>query len=419
MPAKPQRKAEVNIGIVGHVDHGKTTLVQALSGEWTDRHSEEIRRGITIKLGYADVDFLKCPNCPEPECYSTPVLSPKNKCQKCGAKMEFLRRVSFVDAPGHEILMATTIAGTALMDGAILVIGANESCPQPQTREHFETLKISDITNIITVQNKIELISPEDAVEHYRSIKKFIGPKLQDKIPIIPVSAIHRANLDVLIQKIEEVIPTPKRDLTVDPLLFIARSFDVNKPGAKPSEIKGGVIAGSISRGVIKVGDELEIQPGIPRQVDGKTSYRHILTRVVSLHAGNVGGLNEVDAGGLVAIETTLDPSLTKSDGLIGNLAGKPGKIPPLWSNLNLEFHLLDFVVGTSELIKVDKINVKEALMLIVGTIMTSGIVTEVKKNVITVRLKKPVCADVGQKVALNRLINKRWRLIGYGILKS
>ncbi|MHC1591661.1 MAG: translation initiation factor IF-2 subunit gamma, partial [Candidatus Helarchaeales archaeon] len=245
------------------------------------------------------------------------------------------------------------------------------------------------------------------------------GPDYQDKIPIIRVSAIHKANLDVLIQKIEEIIPTPKRDLNVDPLMFIARSFDVNKPGSTPSELKGGVIAGSITRGVIKVGDELEIQPGIPRQVNGKTTYIPIITKVVSLHAGNVGGLEQADAGGLIAIETTLDPSITKSDGLIGNLAGKPGKTPPIWDTVVLDFKLLDFVVGSSDMIKVEQINPREALMLIVGTIMTSGLVTEVKKNTITIKLKKPVCAEEGQKVAINRLIHKRWRLIGYGILKS
>lgn len=414
-----KRKAEVNLGIVGHVDHGKTTLVQALSGEWTDRHSEEIRRGITIKLGYADVDFLKCPTCPEPDCYSTPHLSPKGKCQKCGAKMEFLRRVSFVDAPGHEILMATTIAGTALMDGAVLVIGANESCPQPQTREHFETLKISNITKIVAAQNKIELISPENAKEHYKSIRSFFGPDLENEIPVIPVSAIHRANLDVLIQKIQDTIPTPKRDLSENPLIFIARSFDVNKPGTAPSKLKGGVIAGTISKGSIRVDEELEIKPGVPRKKDGKTVYQPILTRVVSLHAGNVGGLNEVDAGGLIGIETTLDPSLSRSDGLIGNVAGKPGHLPPLWDTLTLNVNLLDFVVGATEKISVRKISVQEPLMLIVGTIMTSGLAMEVTKHSIVVRLKKPVCAEEGHKVAISRLINKRWRLIGYGTIKS
>src|SRR5660397_236402 len=115
--------------MVGHVDHGKTTLVSALSGVWTDQHSEEVKRGISIRLGYANVTFKKCPQCPEPDAYTVASV-----CEKCGAKAEPLRTVSFVDAPGHETLMATMLSGAAIMDGAILVIAANEPCPQPQTK---------------------------------------------------------------------------------------------------------------------------------------------------------------------------------------------------------------------------------------------------------------------------------------------
>ncbi|MFN4133834.1 MAG: GTP-binding protein, partial [Candidatus Hadarchaeales archaeon] len=111
--------------MIGHIDHGKTTLTEALTGVWTDTHSEEIKRGITIKLGYADASFYRCPEC---ERYSS-----KEKCPYCGAETEFLRRVSFVDAPGHEMLMATMLSGAAIMDGALLVVAANEPCPQPQT----------------------------------------------------------------------------------------------------------------------------------------------------------------------------------------------------------------------------------------------------------------------------------------------
>ncbi|HYA54160.1 MAG TPA: GTP-binding protein, partial [Thermoplasmata archaeon] len=134
---KVPRQPEVNIGLVGHVDHGKTTLTQALTGEWTDRHSEELKRGISIKLGYADAAFYKCPNCPEPSGYSV-----EPKCPSCGGEAKFLRAVSFVDAPGHETLMATMLSGAAIMDGALLLVAANEHCPQPQTREHLYALDI-------------------------------------------------------------------------------------------------------------------------------------------------------------------------------------------------------------------------------------------------------------------------------------
>ena len=151
-------QAVVNIGMVGHVDHGKTTLTEALSGVWTDVHSEELRRGISIRLGYADTSFYRCPSC---ELYTT-----KKTCPRDGSETEFLRRVSFVDAPGHETLMATMLSGAAIMDGAVLVIAANEPCPQPQTKEHLMALDIIGVHNIVVVQNKIELLSREKAIDH-------------------------------------------------------------------------------------------------------------------------------------------------------------------------------------------------------------------------------------------------------------
>jgi len=146
-------KPEVNIGMVGHVDHGKTTLVKSLSGVWTDQHSEEVKRGISIRLGYADATFRKCPSCPAPDAYTV-----KEKCEHCGSETKVLRTVSFVDSPGHETLMATMLCGAAIMDGAVLVISANEPCPQPQTKEHLMALNITGIDRIVIVQNKIDLM---------------------------------------------------------------------------------------------------------------------------------------------------------------------------------------------------------------------------------------------------------------------
>ncbi|MFW9823391.1 MAG: GTP-binding protein, partial [Candidatus Thorarchaeota archaeon] len=143
-----KQQAECNIGLVGHVDHGKTTLVKALTGDWTDRHSEEQERGISIKLGYSNATILYCPACDE---YTTAHLvekkrvkgQPRFTCQNCKGNLEFKRNISFVDAPGHEILMATMLSGASLMDGACLLIAADEQCPQPQTREHLAALNIA------------------------------------------------------------------------------------------------------------------------------------------------------------------------------------------------------------------------------------------------------------------------------------
>ncbi|MCK4717413.1 MAG: translation initiation factor IF-2 subunit gamma, partial [Thermoplasmata archaeon] len=226
---KTKVQPEVNIGLVGHVDHGKTTLTRALSGEWTDRHSEEIKRGISIRLGYADATFYKCKKCKGTEAYTT-----SSKCSICGGKAELLRAVSFVDSPGHETLMATMLSGAALMDGALLLIAANEKCPQPQTKEHLMALEISGLKNTIIVQNKIDLVSREALEENYHQIKAFVKGTIAEDAPVIPVSAHHDVNVDALIQCIEERIPTPGFGDSKPPRLFIARSFDINKPGSKP-----------------------------------------------------------------------------------------------------------------------------------------------------------------------------------------
>ena len=200
LPSQP----EVNIGMVGHVDHGKTTLTQALSGTWTDTHSEERKRGISIKLGYADTAFYKSKG---GEFYARG----KHPDGKEDSERELLRVVSFVDAPGHETLMAVMISGAAIMDGALLMVAANEKCPQAQTREHLAALQIAGIENIVVVQNKIDIVSRERAIESFEEIKSFVKGTIAEGAPIVPVSSHHDVNLDILIQAIEETIPSPER----------------------------------------------------------------------------------------------------------------------------------------------------------------------------------------------------------------
>ncbi|MFW9830615.1 MAG: translation initiation factor IF-2 subunit gamma [Candidatus Thorarchaeota archaeon] len=406
------KQAEVNIGLVGHVDHGKTTLAKALSGEWTDRHSEEIRRGISIKLGYADVTVYKCLKCKPPASYS-----PSPKCPKCGGKAEPIRRISLVDAPGHEVLMATMISGAALMDGALLLIAADEKCPQPQTREHLAALEIIGVDKIIIAQNKVELVTEKEALDNYKEIKRFVEGSIAENAPIIPISAMFGTNIDFLIQTIEEVIPTPKRDLEKPGLFYVARSFDINKPGTRPEDLQGGVIGGTIVQGKISVGEQLEIRPGIPVKKD-KTSlvYEPILTSVTSIQTGTGNPLKTAHPSGLIGLRTNLDPAITRADALIGNLAGPIGQLPPIVEEFSLKTHLLKRVVGAVDQIAVQNIKQNETLMLIVGSSATVGQVVKIQsKNINRFVLRKPVAIIPGQRVAISRQIEMRWRLIGWG----
>ncbi len=408
---KVPNQPEVNIGTIGHVDHGKTTLTQALSGEWADRHSEEIKRGISIKLGYADAAFYKYPGKTGSESFGTSEKGPD------GTQGELLRCVSLVDAPGHETLMATMLSGAAVMDGAMLLVAANEKCPQPQTKEHLMALELIGVQKIVIVQNKIDLVSEERALENYNEIKAFVKGTVAENAPVIPISAQQNLNIDVLIETLERVIPTPKRDPKLTSRMYIARSFDVNKPGSRPAEIKGGVVGGSLAQGVFKVGDEIQISPGRKVEDHGRTRWEPITTTITGIMAGRQP-LKNANAGGLLGVSTNLDPAITKADNLVGKLAGKPGTLPEVLHGFTMKVNLLERVVGSTEDLIVEPVKSREPLMLNVGTATTVGVVSSARADMCEVNLKLPVCAEPGQRVAISRRVGARWRLIGYGIIE-
>ncbi|MFX1405726.1 MAG: translation initiation factor IF-2 subunit gamma [Promethearchaeota archaeon] len=409
------KQAECNIGLVGHVDHGKTTLVKALTGDWTDRHSEEQERGISIKLGYSNATILYCPDCDR---YLTYYMAEKERkkgkqrftCPDCGGKLEFKRNISFVDAPGHEILMATMLSGASLMDGACLLISADEECPQPQTREHLEALHIAGIDKIIIIQNKIDAVSKEQAVENYAQIKDFIKGTVAEGAPIIPISAVFGSNINLVVRAFEEVIPTPEFKENEEFQFLIARSFDINRPGTEISNLKGGVVGGSVLKGKVKIGEEIEIRPGLKV----KNNYVPIKSQIISISQG-ANLLNEAKPGGLIGLGTKLDPALTKGDSLIGQLGGKPGTLPDMISEIKLKVNLLDRVIGSEDQIKVHELRHNEKLLLVVGTEKTAGIVTKILKDSYILSLNPPICPPNEFIFAISRIINRRYRLIGYG----
>ena len=395
---------EINIGLVGHVDHGKTSLTQALTGKWTDTHSEEIKRGITIRLGYADVVFYYCEKC---KSYGN-----TQKCGKCFGDGTAKRAVSFVDAPGHETLMATVLSGASLMDGALLIISADEKCPQPQTAEHLKALDVVGIRKIIIVQNKIDLVSEKQAIEHYKQIKEFVKGSVAEGSPVIPVSAINNANIDLLIEAIEEHITTPPRDTDKHPKFYIARSFDINKPGTPIKDLKGAVIGGSITQGIIKTNDEIEICPGV--KIGEK--WTPLVSKVMMIIESGQQ-IKEGKPGGLLALQLDLDPSTTRSDGLVGGIAGHPGKIPPVLEELKLELNMFDHVIGVEGNQKINPIKTGDVLMLTVGIAKTVGSVISGDKKKVHVKLKLPVCAEKGERAAMSMQVGGRWHLVGYGTL--
>jgi len=405
------KQPEINIGLIGHVDNGKTTLVEALSGVWTGRHSEELRRGITIRIGYADTGIYRCPQCREPFNYMT-----SEQCPIHGVRTEFMRAVSFVDCPGHHSLMVTMLSGASLFDGAMFVADARAPFPQPQDGEHLLAAKILGINRLVVVQNKIDLVSRDRAIENYGEIVQYLQDEGFGDVPVIPVSAQHRFGIEPLLYALQEVIPTPKRDPEKPCRMPVLRSFDVNPPGTPAKAVKGAVIGGSITQGVIRVGDELEIVPGVARQKQGRTSYEPLYMWVTSLMAGGKK-VEQAFPGGLTGVETTLDPSLGKSDGLVGNIAGAPGTLPPTWTTLTLDYTLFEKVLGVEGDVAVRQITEKETLVINALSAVSTGVVTKRLHDSLEIQLSRPVAADIGSKVAISRKIGTGWRLIGYGII--
>ena len=399
----------VNIGTAGHVDHGKTTLIQALTGSWTSVHSQELKRGITIRVGYSDAAFYKCASCEEPSGYST-----APKCNSCGKESELSRVVSFIDSPGHESLMANMLSGSALMDGALLLVAANEKVPRPQTKEHLLALQTLGIQQIVVIQNKVDLLSYKEALESYKDIAKFVKGMHASRSPVIPISAQSGLNVDALIGSIESTIGTPDRDEGRDAVMHVLRSFDVNKPGTGLHDIRGGVIGGSLTGGTFGVGDEIEIKPGIVDEK--KKSYEPLLTEITSLGTG-AGMVDSVRPGGLVAIGTKLDPSMTRGDSFIGSVIGRPGTLPENSDRMGLAVTLFDSAVGVTEDVKVQPTQAGELLRLNIGTAPVLGKVTGAKGKNVEIELRRPACIFKGQHVAISRRIADRWRLIGAGVV--
>ncbi|MCX6801631.1 MAG: GTP-binding protein [Candidatus Diapherotrites archaeon] len=335
--AKEAVQAEINIGMIGHVDAGKTSLVEAMTGQWVDTHSEELKRGISIRIGYADTVFYKCPAC-------SLNYSVKEECPKCKAKGVPLRKVSFVDAPGHETLMTTMLSGAAMMNGAVLVVAANEFCPQAQTVEHLNAMKIVGIRNIVVAQNKIDLV---------------------DK-------------------------------------MYCGRSFDINRPGTKPEEMKGGVLGGTLLQGTLNVGDSVEIAPGF--------AGKKIVTKIQNINCAG-GKLKIAKPGGLIAIETLLDPSYAQNDQMKGQVIGAVDSLPEPRNTLKLDVELLERQVTETP----GEIKINESIVLTIGTMTVIANVKETRPGKITVMLPRAVVAEKGQNAAVSRKEKMKWRLIAFG----
>ncbi|KAG2340174.1 P-loop containing nucleoside triphosphate hydrolase protein [Suillus weaverae] len=309
---------------IGHFAHGKSIVVKAISGVMTVRF--------------------------------------KNKLVRYGHRMKLIRHISFVDCPGHDILMATMLNGAAVMDAALLLIAGNETCPQPQTSEHLAAVEIMKLENIIILQNKVDLIKEAQALEHQQSIAAFVKGTVAESSPIVPISAQLKYNIHAVNKYIVKRIPIPVRNFVSDPRLIVICSFDVNKPGAEADDLKGGVAGGSILTGVLRLGQEVEIRPGIvTKDSQGRNRCKPIFSRIVSLHAEN-NHLQFVVPGGLIGVGTKIDSTLCRADRLL----------PKVYTELEINLFLLRRLLGVrtedKKQTKVSKLAKNELLLINIGS---------------------------------------------------
>jgi len=442
-PEVISRQATINVGTIGHVAHGKSTVVKAISGVQTVRFKNELVRNITIKLGYANAKIYKGDPLPTKDTDAAKTEDSSNT-QKGGfytsrgsshpdtfideatnVQYRLRRHVSFVDCPGHDILMATMLNGAAVMDAALLLVAGNETCPQPQTSEHLAAVEIMRLENIIILQNKVDLVKPDAALAQHEQIRKFVAGTVADSAPVIPISAVLKYNIDVVCEYLIHKIPVPVRDFTSHPRLIVIRSFDVNKPGQDVSNLQGGVAGGSILQGVLRVGDEIEVRPGIVSKGDGDGDIKcsPIFSKVSSLYAES-NDLQYAVPGGLIGVGTRIDPTLTRADRLVGQVLGLRGQLPAVFAEIEISYYLLRRLLGVKmsdggKQAKVQKLSKAEILMVNIGSTATGGKVIAVRADLAKIALTQPVCTQEGEKIALSRRVDKHWRLIGWGQIRK
>jgi len=441
-PEVISRQATINVGTIGHVAHGKSTVVKAISGVQTVRFKNELERNITIKLGYANAKIYKArprqPKAEEEEASapapSYPMYTSRGSSHAdaftdpaTGVEYVLRRHVSFVDCPGHDILMATMLNGAAVMDGALLLVAGNETCPQPQTSEHLAAVEIMRLKNIIILQNKVDLVKADAALAQQEQIRKFVVGTVADSAPILPISAVLRYNVDLVCEYLVHKIPVPVRDFTSAPRLIVIRSFDVNKPGQDVAGLQGGVAGGSVLQGVLRVGDEVEVRPGIVTRRENPDGTAvavcaPILSRISSLCAES-NALQYAVPGGLIGVGTRIDPTLTRADRLVGQVLGLRGQLPEVFAEIEISYYLLRRLLGVKtsdggKQAKVQKLARGEILMVNIGSTGTGGKVEGAKSDLAKISLTQPVCTSEGEKIALSRRVDKHWRLIGWGEIK-
>ena len=263
----------VIIGTAGHIDHGKTTLIKALSGIETDTTQEEKDRGMSINLGFAYFDL------------------PSGK--RCGV----------VDVPGHEKFIKNMLAGVSGINLVLLLVDSREGI-MPQTKEHIDILTLLGIENYIIVMTKIDLIEEEYRELVKEDIREFIAGTVLENSPIIEVDSISKKGLDNLLETIDKKTEDIEaKNVEKNARLNIDRSFQVKGFGT--------VVTGTLTEGVVNVGDELVIYPkGI------KTKVRNIQVHAKDVDKAYAGQRTAINLANIKFVDVKRGDTLATADSL-------------------------------------------------------------------------------------------------------
>lgn len=390
----------LNIGCVGHVAHGKTTVVYDLTGIKTIKHSTEIERNITINLGYANLRI-----------YYDKI---NNKYINSNIKLNnpnyiLKRHFSFVDCPGHQAFMATMLSGSETIDVALMLISAGESIPQLQTIAHTEVLDHTDINNILILLNKIDLIVDEKMTDDkLKELDKFVNnySKLKSK-KIIPISAQKKINLDKILNYLVGIPHNNLSKLINQPFkMNILRSFNVNKIGVEIDDLTGGVIGGSIKSGYIELNDWIVIKPGMLVMRKDKWFARPIFCQVKTIKSDDVF-LNEAYPGGLIALGLDCDPALCRNNNLLGNKIYKLNKSNfneiKSGNDLTIEFKMIiEYLKDPKLYLNIIDINLLINSSPIKGKIISANS----DRTEIRILTEKPIVYDNSIISVLNKTVN-------------
>jgi elongation factor Tu len=325
-----RKKPHVNVGTIGHVDHGKTTLTSAITR-------------VLSKKGFADyIEFGKIDKAPEERERGITIAT---------SHVEYetdKRHYAHVDCPGHADYIKNMITGAAQMDGAVLVVSAADG-PMPQTREHILLARQVGVPSIVVYLNKVDMVDDEELLELVElevrdllSSYEFPG----DEIPIIKGSALKALEGDSkaeesimeLLKAMDEYIPLPTRDIEKSFLMPVEDVFSISG--------RGTVVTGRVERGQVKVGEEIEIvglKPTVKTVVTGVEMFRKVLD--VGQAGDNIGILlrgvkkEEVERGQVIAAPGSITPHrkfkceayiLTKDEG---------GRHTPFFSGYRPQFY--------------------------------------------------------------------------------